>query len=294
MYNHQIQTFIYAAELGSFSKAAEKLFTTPASIMNQINSLEARIGIKLLERTNQGIKLTPGGYSIYKDAKHIIEESEKAVSRAKKIAGTEQRIIRVGTSLLNPCKTLIDLWNTVNKYNSNFQIKIVPFEDKHTSILSIISSLGKKIDFLAGPCSSNEWLSRCNFLPLGKYKVCCAVSQKHRLSKKKILNISDLYDENLMMVKQGDSKELDILRNELEEKHQKINILDTSFYYDADVFNACEISGNILLTLDTWAEVHPSLVTIPVDWNYTIPYGLLYAKTPSKDVLAFLEEIKNL
>lgn len=293
MYNRQIQTFVCAADYGSFSKAAEKLFLTPASVMNQINSLESRLGIRLLERTNQGIRLTPAGQSIYKDAKRIIGESEDAISRARQIAGVEQYVIRVGTSLLNPCKTLIDLWGEISGKNSGFQIKIVPFEDEHTTILSTVASLGKKFDFIVGACGSKEWTSRCNVYKLGNYKICCAVPRKHRLAKSKRLKISDLYEENLMMVKRGDSESIDRLRDMLEENHPQIHIVDTPFFYDADVFNTCEHTGSVLLTLEAWEEIHPSLVTLPVEWAYTAPYGLLYSKKPSGDVLAFLEAVKQ-
>lgn len=30
------------------------------------------------------------------------------------------------------------------------------------------------------------------------------------------------------------------------------------------------------------------LTTLPVDWDYTMPYGLIYSKNPSKELLQFL------
>ena len=39
--------------------------------------------------------------------------------------------------------------------------------------------------------------------------------------------------------------------------------------------------------------MHPGLVTIPVDWDYRIPYGLLYAPDPPEDVLQFVEAVKK-
>ena len=41
-----------------------------------------------------------------------------------------------------------------------------------------------------------------------------------------------------------------------------------------------EPGDNVLLTLECWTEVHPALVSIPVDWDYTISYGLLYSLNP--------------
>lgn len=33
---------------------------------------------------------------------------------------------------------------------------------------------------------------------------------------------------------------------------------------------------------------HPLVATIPVDWDYTMPYGLIYAKDPPQEVLQFI------
>lgn len=37
MYNPLLKTFVYVVEMGSFSKAAQKMYITPASVMKQIN-----------------------------------------------------------------------------------------------------------------------------------------------------------------------------------------------------------------------------------------------------------------
>ncbi|MBS4902620.1 MAG: LysR family transcriptional regulator [Coprobacillus sp.] len=44
--------------MGSFSKAAQKMYITPASVMKQINALEEHLHVKLVNRTHRGIKLT--------------------------------------------------------------------------------------------------------------------------------------------------------------------------------------------------------------------------------------------
>ena len=38
MYNHFLDTFIRAAQLGSLSKTAEEMFITPSAVIQQINS----------------------------------------------------------------------------------------------------------------------------------------------------------------------------------------------------------------------------------------------------------------
>ena len=293
MYERQLKAFICAVQCGSFSKAADKLYNTPASVMNQINSLEERIGARLLERSNHGISLTPAGYLFYEDALNILRLFDQAAARAREADKEEAHTIRIGSSLLYPCKILMDLWHKMDDAKAKFQIEIVPFEDNRTHILAALSGLGKNIDILAGACSSKSWLSRCNIYPLGKYKVCCAVPRSHPLAQKRILNIEDLYGEQLMMVKQGDTPILDRLREALKKNHPQITIIDAPYFYDAEVFNKSLESGCILLSLDAWSDVHPGLITLPVSWDYAVEYGLLYSRQPSRSVLLFLDAIKQ-
>ncbi|MEE0777162.1 MAG: hypothetical protein U0M15_08915 [Bacillota bacterium] len=145
-----------------------------------------------------------------------------------------------------------------------------------------------------GACDSALWMSRCNFYQLGRYHLCCAVSRQHRLAQYASLEIEDLYGERLLMVARDDSLSNDMVRDELETNHPQIAIEDMPYFYDIGVFNDCEQSNSVLLTLDIWADVHPSLVTIPVHWNYTVPFGLLYSLQPSESVICFLDAVKNL
>lgn len=293
MYNSQLTVFVTAADSGSFTKAAEILYISPTAVMKQINSLEHHLDLKLTERTPAGIRLTPAGEVIYKDAKYLFEFSKKSIENARQAMSAAISTFYVGTSLLNPAKPFMELWYGVNKKFPDYRLHLVPFDDDHKGILSEISQLGEKFDLLIGVCDSKIWLDRCNMLPLGRYKKMCAVSREHRLAKKDLLKIPDLYGEKLMMVKQGDSDTNDHIRNDLQKYHPQIEIEDTPHYYDMSVFNRCAETGNVLLSLECWQDVHPGLVTIPVDWDYSIPYGLLYSLKPADHVLRLIRTLEK-
>lgn len=294
MYNHMLDTFIMAADCGSFTKAAERLYISPTAVMKQMNALETHLDIKLIERPPSGIRLTAAGAIIYQDAKFMIDYSAKSIASAKAALHKSDTTFCIGTSLLNPAKPFMDLWYRINKDFSEYKLHLVTFEDNHEGILSEIEQLGKKFDFLIGVCDSKAWLSRCNFLPLGRYKKMIAVSREHRLAGKERIDIEDLYGETLMMVERGDSGVNDFLRNDLEKHHPQIRIEDTPQFYDLSVFNRCAETGNVLLTLECWQDVHPGLVSIPVNWDYSIPYGLLYSFDAPEDVCRFAEMAKEL
>lgn len=294
MYNHMLDTFIAVADCGSLTKAAEKLYISPTAVMKQMNTLENHLDLKLIERTPSGIRLTDAGTIIYRDAKFMIAYSQRSIEGAKAALCAKDTTFCVGTSLLNPAKPFMDLWYQVNKDFSEYKLHLVPFEDDHEGILSEIEKLGIKFDFLIGVCDSKAWLSRCQFLPLGKYKKMIAVSREHRLASKSLINIEDLYGETLMMVKRGDSGVNDFLRDDLEKNHPQIHIEDTPQFYDLSVFNHCAETGKVLLTIECWQEVHPGLISIPVNWDYSIPYGLLYSSNAPEDVLRFVEAIRTI
>lgn len=293
MYNHMLVTLIAVADCGSFTKAAERLYISPTAVMKQMNTLENHFDLKLVERTPSGVHLTAAGAVIYQDAKFMIEYSAKSLASAKAALHAHDTTFCIGTSLLNPAKPFMDLWYRVNKDFPEYKLHLVSYEDNHEGILSEIEQLGNKFDFLIGVCDSKEWLSRCNFLALGRYKKMIAVSREHRLAGKDLINIEDLYGETLMMVERGDSGVNDFLRNDIEKHHPLIVIEDTPHFYDLSVFNRCAETGNVLLTNECWQEVHPGLVSIPVNWNYSIPYGLLYCFDAPDDVWRFAERVKD-
>lgn len=294
MYNHILDTFIAVVDWGSFTKASEHLYISPTAIMKQMNTLESHLDMKLIERTPSGVRLTDAGALIYQDAKFMINYSQKSIAGARATIRLNDTTFCIGTSLLNPAKPFMDLWYRVNKDFAEYKLHLVTFEDDHEGILTEIEQLGKKFDFLVGVCDSREWLRRCNFLALGRYKKMIAVSREHPLAGKEQIDIKDLYGETLMMVERGDSSVNDFLRNDLEKHHPQIQIEDTPLFYDLSVFNRCAETRNVLLTIECWQEIHPGLVSIPVNWDYSIPYGLLYSLDAPEDVHRFAETVRKI
>lgn len=294
MFNHQLSVFVCAADHGSFNKAAERLYISPPSVMKQINALEKHLGLKLLDRTNQGIRLTEAGQVIYRHAQFLFGYSRKAIEEARRQAAAVYTTFRIGSSLLNPCKPFMDLWYQVNREFPNHKLHIVPFEDDHRGILSEIAALGEKYDFLVAACDSEKWLDLCDFQQLGTYRMCCAVSREHPLAQKERLTINDLCGETLLLGKRGDSVSVDRVRSIIE-RQPAIQIEDTQQFYDIEVFNRCAQTRNIMLTLECWRDVHPGLVTLPCEpvSNHSVPYGLLYAKDAGKDISDFLSAVRN-
>lgn len=126
-------------------------------------------------------QLTAAGQVIYRYAQRFFVESEHAILEAEQAEARQNTTLSIGSSLLNPCKPFVDLWYQINQSFPDYTLQIVPFEDDHKGILSEISALGTMFDLLAGVCDSALRLDRCQFLPLGSYQHCVAVSREHPL-----------------------------------------------------------------------------------------------------------------
>lgn len=292
MHDRHLEAFLEVADQGSFSKAAEKAYISPNAIIKQVNLLEADLGVKLFERTNHGVRLTEAGKSAYRDAKRIVSLSEQAVQRARQIERSQEQQIRIGTSVLRPCNTIVELWSAVSEGHPGIELKVIPFDDTYSEWLSLLENLGKSIDVVAGIYPSTLWNRRCQVLKVGDELLSCAVSRKNPLSRKESLDFRDLYGETLLMVERGDTSYIDALRDEIELNHPQIRIQDVPSY-DTEVFNQCESEGCAMITISTWDDVHPSLVTIPCEWDYSVPYGIVYSEKPSARVEEFINAIRK-
>ena len=292
MYNPQLETFIRVADAGSFNKAAEESFITPTAVIKQINLLENSLDVKLFERTHRGLTLTKAGKSLYQDTKYIIQYCRDSVTRAKNAMQEDTNIIRIGSSPMTPAQLLMQIWPKIQEHCPDIKFQIIPFENTPENAREILANLGKNIDVVGGIFDETMLSFRnCAGLQLSREPLCCAVSIHHRLAAKDKLLIEDLYGENLLMMRREWSHYVDQLRDDLQQNHGQIHIVDFEFY-NMSIFNRCENSNDVLLAIPGWASVHPLLKVIPVEWDHSIPYGLLHSPHPSETVKRFLAAVQ--
>ena len=288
MYNPQLETFLRVADAGSFNKAAEEAYITPTAVIKQINLLEGSLEVKLFERTHRGLVLTKAGKSLYQDTKYIIQYCKDSVSRAKNAMRENENVIRIGNSPMTPAQLLMQLWPKIQQHCPGIKFEIVPFENTPENAREILANLGKNIDVVGGIFDETMLdLRSCAGLELTREQFCCAVSINHPLAGKDKLRMEDLYGENLLLMHRGWSCHVDELREDIWQNHSQIHIIDFDFY-DTNIFNRCENSNDVLLAIHGWANVHPLLKVIPMEWEYDIPYGLLHSPNPTETVKRFL------
>jgi DNA-binding transcriptional LysR family regulator len=91
-----LRYFVSVAELGSISRAAEKLFIAQPALSAQIRQLEEEVGTALFVRLPRGVRLTPAGESFFGDARAILARTQQATLRAREKQSGQRSTLRIG------------------------------------------------------------------------------------------------------------------------------------------------------------------------------------------------------
>ena len=81
----QLKTFVTAAQMESFSRAAQEMGYSQSAVTVQIRLLEEELGVKLFDRLGKRISLTAQGRRFLKQSLQILKE----VNQAKETAAQE-------------------------------------------------------------------------------------------------------------------------------------------------------------------------------------------------------------
>lgn len=75
-----LDVFVYTAEAGSFTAAAERLNLTNSAVGKSVARLEARLGVRLFDRSTRTLSLTDAGAAFYRTCARVLRDLEEAES----------------------------------------------------------------------------------------------------------------------------------------------------------------------------------------------------------------------
>jgi DNA-binding transcriptional LysR family regulator len=104
------EVFATVVGQGSFTRAADKLETSPANVTRYVNELEESLGARLLNRTSRRLSLTETGKTLYDKALSILEDVAEAEAIASSAALQPRGRLRVNAPLSFGILHLAPLW----------------------------------------------------------------------------------------------------------------------------------------------------------------------------------------
>ncbi len=92
----RLKTFVRAARTLNLSEAARQIHRTQSSVTEQIQALEADLGVALFDRSNRGLALTAAGTCLLEYADRLIGLADEARDAVLAAAGSACRTLDVG------------------------------------------------------------------------------------------------------------------------------------------------------------------------------------------------------
>jgi DNA-binding transcriptional LysR family regulator len=193
---YEIQCFVAVAEELNFSRAAMRLHMSQPPLSRQVQSLESKLGVKLLQRSTRAVSLTSAGALYLQDVRHILTRLDCAAASAQRAAGGEASRLRLAFvgALLD--EGLVEVLQALRKHHSQCQIHLTDLPPA----AQLDALLGGQVD---GAFIGAEPVKLAKRLSLVVWKVeplLLALPQNHALAARGSIHLSQLKHENWVMV----------------------------------------------------------------------------------------------
>ena len=192
----QLEYFLEVVKCRSITEAANRVYITQPSMGRQITAIENELGVKLLNRTNQGVELTPAGEVFYGEIRRIMKEYKNAVESTQNTYNGQVTKLSIGLleylAIDDVISQLIQFFE--NKYPD---IKLDIFTRSFGGLLDAVleqdadAVVSFDFNFLNQP-----HLDLKNFLEIKPY---LAVPSDHFLAKQKSIAYKDLEDVTIVL-----------------------------------------------------------------------------------------------
>lgn len=193
----QLTTFVTAAQMNSFSKAAESLGYTQSAVTIQIKNLEDELGTKLFDRMGKQVSLTGYGKDFMAHAVNILKEvnlAKLAVKGQTELNGS----ITIGTNESLCFTKLPAILTYFREHHPKVNIKIL--FDSPDPLLEMMDH--GKIDlayFLDEPRYSHSWVKEME----EKEPIVFVCAHRCRFTGQKGLKVEDFLDQPFFLTEQN-------------------------------------------------------------------------------------------
>jgi LysR family transcriptional regulator, hydrogen peroxide-inducible genes activator len=193
----QLRFLCALTEQGHFGRAADSCAVTQSTLSGGIKELEARLGVKLFERSQRHVMLTPLGKEIATRARRLLVDAEELVGLAHNAQEPLSGPLRFGViptvgpyvlpSLLSHLATELP------------RLKLYVREAPTGALLDRLAAGELDILLVAVPYDLGE----AETMEIAEDPIVVAMSGNHRLRHHKVVSRDDLASDQLLLIEDG-------------------------------------------------------------------------------------------
>lgn len=120
----EIEAFVTVAQLGSFVQAAERLGLSKAMVSRHVSELEARLGVRLMQRTTRRLALSDAGADYLQRCVQILAELQDANAAVSATAVQAQGRLKIAAPLTFGIRQLAPLWGEFLRVHPQVELEV--------------------------------------------------------------------------------------------------------------------------------------------------------------------------
>src|SRR3954469_3251083 len=144
---HDLHVLIAVVQIGSMSKAAAILHTTQSAISRSIAELERAFGVRLLDRSNQGVEPTKYGLALLNGGATVFDDLRQTVKNIEFLVDPTVGEVRVGAPDPIIIGVLPAVINGLRRKYPGITIQVIPVIPNELQLRDLRE---RKVDFLFG------------------------------------------------------------------------------------------------------------------------------------------------
>lgn len=192
MVDVKLNTLLKVYEMGSYTRAAEKLSLTQPAVSKHIRQLERELGVSIFDRTGPKLRLTPEGKLIVRYAERVIALSD-GLRRALADRSRAVDRLRVGVTHTSESSIVAEVLARYTEENVNTRITLRT--DALASLYEMLKSYQIDIAIVEGDVSDPA----IRTIRLDTDDLAVAVSNEHPLASRPSVTIDELRCERLIL-----------------------------------------------------------------------------------------------
>ena len=196
----QLASFLEVAKLGSFSRAAEKIYRTQPAISSQVRLLEQECGEKLFDRSGKKVLLTPAGEILRRYAEKVLGLQKEALQAIAELNQTPRGKLYIGA---NEATCLYVLPKTFAHFKQLYPlVQISIYRNFSHKIMQKVQEGAVDLGIVTLPQAANNM----EVIPVFRDQVQVVVPKNHPLAKNRSVTVQELAQFPLILPKTGHTR----------------------------------------------------------------------------------------
>ena len=187
-----LRAFAAIADAGGFARAAARVHLSQPALSRQIRALEEELGVPLFDRIGRRVQLTSEGEDLLRRSRRLLAEAESLGERARSLKGGQTGILRVGATPQVIENLLSSFLTRYRARHPGVEVHLV--EDGG---VRLAARLERGDVHLALAQADARFQTRL----LYPMHVLAVLSPKRRLGRRAVLEIAELADEPLLLLR---------------------------------------------------------------------------------------------